>query len=142
MIWSKHHRRQREEFYGIYAPCEELDECNRLIEEYYNHEKYQECFEGHLVLAEKGYALAECQVGWFYFEGLGVKKDIEKAFYWTKRAAEHGDRDAQCNLGDMFYLEGLAVEKDVEEAKKWLLKAAAQENDYAIQRCEELGFKE
>ena len=40
--------------------------------------------------AEQGYPLAECQIGYFYLERLGVEKDPERAFYWTRRAAEHG----------------------------------------------------
>ena len=48
----------------------------------------------------RGYPLAECQIGYFYYEGLGVEKDLEKALYWTRRAAEHGDRDGQYNLAE------------------------------------------
>ena len=55
-----------------YAPCKELDECNALIEQYWNTKRYELCFAGHLKLAEKGYPLAECQVGYFYLEGYGV----------------------------------------------------------------------
>ena len=76
-----------------YRPCKELDICNELIEKYWESKQYDKCFEGHLVLAEQGYPLAECQIGYFYYEGLGVEKDLEKALYWTRRAAEHGDRD-------------------------------------------------
>jgi TPR repeat protein len=126
---------------NYYKPCKELDECNRLIKEYFEKGLYKECFEGHLRLAEQGYALAECQVGYFYYEGLGVEKDARKAFYWTERAALHGDRDAQCNLAVLFYLNGVAVEKDFEKAKEWLLKAALQGNDYAIERCNELNIE-
>lgn len=124
-----------------YKPCKELDECNRLIDEYFKNGLYQKCFEGHLVLAEQGYPLAECQVGYFYYDGLGVKQNMEKAFYWMERAAIHGDRDAQCNLADLFYLEGIVVDKDFEMAKKWFIDAALQGNDYAIQRCAELGIE-
>lgn len=83
---------------AYYKPCKEFDICNELIEKYWESKQYDKCFEGHLVLAEQGYPLAECQIGYFYYEGLGVEKDLEKALYWTRRAAEHGDRDGQCNL--------------------------------------------
>ena len=83
---------------AYYKPCKEFDICNELIEKYWETKQYDKCFEGHLVLAEQGYPLAECQIGYFYYEGLGVEKDLEKALYWTRRAAEHGDRDGQCNL--------------------------------------------
>ncbi len=63
-----------------YKPCKELDICNELIEKYFQTGQYELCFVGHMVLAELGYPLAECQVGYFYLEGLGVEKDVEKAF--------------------------------------------------------------
>lgn len=73
-----------------YKPCKELDICNELIEKYWNSKEYEKCFEGHLVLAEQGYPLAECQVGFFYLEGIGVEKDVEKVKYWYKQAALQG----------------------------------------------------
>lgn len=122
---------------GYYQPCPEFDECNRLINEYFETKQYQKCFQGHLLLAEKGYPLAECQVGYFYYDGLGVEKNAEKAFYWTKRAAEHGDRDGQYNLA-CFYEEGIGTEIDIETAKVWYGKAAKQNHDLAIKKCHEL----
>lgn len=126
---------------NYYKPCKEFDECNELIEKYFLTEQYEKCFLGHLPLAEKGYPLAECQIGYFYYEGLGVEKDVEKAFYWTERAAIHGDWDAQFNLADLFYLTGLVVDKDFEKAKEWLIKAAKQNHDLAIEKCRELGIE-
>ena len=87
---------------NYYKPCRELDICNELIEKYFNTQQYEKCFEGHLVLAEQGYPLAECQVGYFYYDGLGVEKDLAKAVWWTRRAADHGDRDGHVTwLGSM-----------------------------------------
>ena len=120
-----------------YKPCPEFDECNRLIDEYYKTEQYDKCFQGHLPLAEKGYPLAECQIGYFYYDGLGVEKDLEKAFYWTRRAAEHGDRDGQFNLG-FFYEEGIGTAPSMEAAGYWYIKAARQDHDLAIKKCREM----
>lgn len=64
---------------GYYKPCKEFEQCNRLIEEYFKTGQYEKCFAGHLALAEAGYPLAECQGGYFYYEGLDVEKD------WTRR---------------------------------------------------------
>lgn len=122
---------------GYYQPCPEFDECNRLINEYFETKQYEKCFQGHLPLAEKGYPLAECQVGYFYYDGLGVEKNAEKAFYWTKRAAEHGDRDGQFNLA-CFYEEGIGTGIDMEAAKVWYGKAAKQNHELAIKKCHEL----
>jgi hypothetical protein len=123
---------------SYYKPCRELDICNQLIEKYFNTRQYKKCFEGHLALAEQGYPLAECQIGYFYCDGLGVEKDYEKALYWTRRAADHGDRDGQCNLA-WFYEEAIGVERDMEQAIFWYRKAALQDHDLAIKKCRELG---
>ena len=124
---------------SYYKPCRELDICNELIEKYFNTQQYEKCFEGHLVLAEQGYPLAECQVGYFYYDGLGVEKNLDKAVWWTRRAADHGDRDGQCNLA-WFYEDGIGVERDMEQAAFWYRKAALQDHDLAIDKCKELGI--
>jgi len=123
---------------GYYRPCRELDLCNELIEKYFNTQQYEKCFEGHLTLAKQGYPLAECQIGYFYCDGLGVEKDLKKAHYWTRRAADHGDRDGQFNLG-WFHEEGIGVERDMEQAIFWYRQAALQNHDLAIQKCRALG---
>lgn len=124
---------------SYYRPCRELDICNELIEKYFNTQQYEKCFAGHMVLAEQGYPLAECQIGYFYYEGLGVEKNPEKAVYWTRRAADHGDRDGQCNLA-WFYEDAIGVERDREQASFWYRKAALQGHDLAIEKCRELGI--
>lgn len=121
---------------AYYKPCPEFDRCNELIWKYWESKQYDMCFSGHMELAEKGYPLAECQIGYFYLEGLGVQKDLEKAFYWTERAANHGDRDGQYNLG-LFCEEGIGVERDLEKAKIWYKAAAQQGQDLAINKCRE-----
>ena len=124
---------------SYYKPCRELDICNELIEKYWGTQQHKKCFEGHLVLAEQGYPLAECQIGYFYYGGLGVEKDLEKAVWWTRRAADHGDRDGQCNLA-WFYEDGIGVERDMEQAAFWYRQAALQDHDLAIDKCKELGI--
>jgi TPR repeat protein len=115
---------------SYYAPCPELDACDELIKKYWDTQEYEKCFEGHLALAENGYPLAECQVGYFYVEGLGVPQNLERAVYWTRRAAEHGDRDAQYNLAS-FYADGVGVEKDMKLAEHWYKRAALQNHELA-----------
>ena len=124
---------------SYFKPCRELEICDELIEKYFNTQQYEKCFEGHLALAEQGYPLAECQVGYFYYEGLGVEKDLEKAVWWTRRAADHGDRDGQCNLA-WFYEDAIGVERDMEQAAFWYRQAALQGHDLAIEKCRELGI--
>ena len=124
---------------GYYKPCEELARCNELIERYWSAGEYELCFRGHLELAERGYPLAECQVGYFYLKGYGVPADLERAVYWTRRAAEHGDWDAQYNLAS-FYEEGAGVEKSAELARQWYTRAARQGHELALERCRALGI--
>ncbi len=122
-----------------HKPCRELDICNELIEKYFNTQQYEKCFEGHLALAEQGYPLAECQIGYFYYDGLGVEKDLAKALWWTRRAADHGDRDGQYNLA-WFYEDGIGAEPDMEQAAFWYRQAALQDHDLALKKCRELGI--
>ena len=80
----------------------------------------------------------ETQIGYFYYEGLGVEKDLSKAFAWTKKAAEHGDWDAQCNLAE-FYEDGIGTQADLEQAEYWYLRAARQGHELALKKCRALG---
>ncbi len=123
---------------GYYKPCKELDICNELIEKYWESKQFEQCFQGHLKLAEEtSYPLAECQVGYFYLEGIGVEKNLERAFYWTERGAAHGDRDAQCNVAEM-YEKGIGTAMDMEKAIHWYKAARDQGHDLAKKKCEEL----
>lgn len=72
-------------------------------------------------------------MGYFYLEGLGVEKNLGKAFYWTQRAAFHGDRDAQYNLG-WFYETGTSVPQDMEQAVHWYQLAAQQRQKEALDK--------
>ena len=60
-----------------------------------------------------------------YANGEGVPQDFTQAFYWTRKAADQGNPDAQANLG-MAYFKGDGVERDFAEAAKWLREAADQ----------------
>lgn len=123
-----------------YRKCEELDTCNKLIEEHWEKKEFDECFKGHLPMAEKGYALAECQIGYFYTTGLGVERDKEKALYWTERSACHGDRDSQCNMAEFYEDGAFGMEENPDMAKFWYAKAAEQGHDMALQKCKEYGI--
>src|SRR6266542_3921162 len=53
----------------------------------------------------------------------GTNKDLYKAFYWHRNAAENGDIEAQSNLAKL-YEEGKGTEKDLKKAFYWYQKAA------------------
>jgi TPR repeat protein len=65
---------------------------------------------GELFLAEK------------YQFGKGVPKDLAQSVYWYRKAADHGDPNAQVQLG-YFYFKGIGVERDPIEAAKWFARA-------------------
>ena len=121
-----------------YAPCRELEICDSLFSQYWEAGEYGRIFSGLLPLAEQGYPLAEWQVGYFYAHGLGVERDLDRALLWTRRAAEHGDRDGQFNLG-CFYEEGTALARDMEQAALWYQMAARQGHTEAAERLRALG---
>ena len=121
-----------------YAPCRELEICDSLFSQYWEAGEYGRIFSGLLPLAEQGYPLAECQVGYFYAQGLGVERDLDRALLWTRRAAEHGDRDGQFNLG-CFDEEGTALARSMEQPALWYQRAARQGHAEAAERCRALG---
>ncbi|MBQ6664232.1 MAG: SEL1-like repeat protein [Synergistaceae bacterium] len=43
-------------------------------------------------------ARAQYNIGYMYFNGLGVLKDNEEAIDWFKKAAEQGDEGAKSEL--------------------------------------------
>jgi len=73
---------------------------------------------------------AQYQIGNFYAEGLGVKKNLIEAINWYKLSAEQGFTYAQFNLGGMYY-RGEGIEKNVVQAVYWYKKAAAQGDELA-----------
>ncbi len=77
------------------------------------------------MLADEGKPEAEFYLATCYREGYGPKnggKDFSKAFYWMRRAAEHGYAFAMNDTG--YYFEyGIGTEKSIEDACYWYEKA-------------------
>lgn len=73
-----------------------------------------------------------------YLYGTGNKtKDYAKALEYFQVAANRGHSNSQVNLGFM-YDQGMGVPQDYSEAAKWYLKAAAQGDEDAKKKLEEL----
>lgn len=72
-------------------------------------------------------AVAQMYLGMSYEEGLGVPTNDVEAVKWYRKAAQHGQNNAQEKLG-AFYLQGKIVSKNYAEAAQWYLKAAKQGN--------------
>jgi uncharacterized protein len=68
---------------------------------------------------ERGDPQAEFERGYDYF----TAEKYEDAHVWFRKAAGHGQTDAQFALGKM-YLEALGVDRDPVQAMYWLEKAA------------------
>ena len=77
------------------------------------------------VLAERGDADAQSELGVRYAAGRGVERDYGEAVTWYRRAAEQGHAHGQTSLGAM-YGTGRGVSKDDAEAVRWYRRAAEQ----------------
>jgi TPR repeat protein len=64
---------------------------------------------------------AQLFVAGMYFDGRGVAKDIDKVFYWTKRAADGGHVNAIYNMGKI----NRDIRKDYTKAIMWYKRAAS-----------------
>lgn len=73
--------------------------------------------------AEAGYAPAQNYLGFRYFNGEGVRQDVDSALYWLAKAAGQGDAKAANNLGYLL-ANSDRVTRDYPQAMKWLGKAA------------------
>lgn len=81
--------------------------------------------------AENGNKDAQVILARCYVRGLGVKKNINDAVIWFRRAAEQGKIEAMLALGLWCRDGGDGFMQDKEEAHKWLKKAAEGGNKSA-----------
>ncbi|MEG1348057.1 MAG: tetratricopeptide repeat protein [Hafnia sp.] len=68
---------------------------------------------------------AEFSLGGLYLVASPNQRNIEKAIYWLKSAAEKGHAEAQLELSEI-YSGHTEIEHDFSEAFSWCLKAAEQ----------------
>ena len=85
----------------------------------------QKSSEVFFTAAKAGDLDAQMLLGEMYLDGIGVKVDHQKAFFWLSKAAKRGDVEAEYLLGFM-YENGLNVATDIKRATKWYTKAALQ----------------
>ncbi|MEN8170637.1 MAG: tetratricopeptide repeat protein [Pseudomonadota bacterium] len=72
--------------------------------------------------AAAGDAYAQLNLGAAYDNGIGVKRDIDKALHWYQKAAEQGVAEAQFNLAHLLVTEEISAVA----AAEWMQKAAEQ----------------
>ncbi len=88
--------------------------------------------------ADKGYPMAQLDMGAMYAKGMGVPKDEAESLKWYHKAAEnwrksaeHGDADSQLWLGVM-HRDGLGMGKDPVEAYKCFILASAEPRQLGV----------
>ena len=100
---------------------------------------YKQAYEGLLPLAREGDAQAQTLLGVIYNDGLGVKRDIQKARSWLYLAAEKEKADAAFLLG-LSYLSKTSTVKENENAVYWI-KFAARRDNLSAQRFMALAYE-
>ncbi|MBH44871.1 MAG: hypothetical protein CMD88_05385 [Gammaproteobacteria bacterium] len=75
--------------------------------------------------AESDFALAQHALGFMYFEGECVEKDIDKSIEWFTKAANQGLLGSATTLA-MIYEEGKLVPQDIEKAQYWYKQAGIE----------------
>jgi len=99
----------------------------------YNFRKEQidKCFFDELEKnSNGGLFYSQFQIGLMYENGIGRKKNLEKAFEYYQKAADQGYAKAQCDLGKM-YFHGTGTAKNLEKVFEYYEKAANQGNRIA-----------
>lgn len=91
----------------------------------------------YLAAAEAGNARAAHNLAVMEAEPSGDKADYVDGVKWFRRAAELGVRDSQYNLG-VLYARGLGVDQDLGQSWIWFSLAAAQGDDEAARKRDEV----
>ena len=73
--------------------------------------------------ADRGHTFAQCDLGYCYFNGIGVEPDPAAAFNYYTLAAAQGNARALCNLG-YCYETGKGAANDPAEAARYYKQAA------------------
>lgn len=73
---------------------------------HYDDGDFERAFKLYGQLAGNGSRNAMRAIGWMYFLGEGVQRNLEQAQDWFQRAAELGDAEARWGLGRVFEVHG------------------------------------
>lgn len=129
-----HTKTEQQEFVENYANASRTTDPKEQFEigedYYYNDENYTEALKWYRKSAEQGYAPAQYELGYMYYEGKSIKQDYTEAFKWFRKSADQGNAKAQKTLGTMYFL-GEGVAKNSSEAVNWYRKSAEQGYKYA-----------
>jgi len=120
------------EFEKQYGNSKDPEKLFELANLYTAIEKYDKSFFYLRKAAQLGHTEAMYNTGFLYHVGQGTTKDVTKAVYWYKKAAEKNHSDAM----NMYY-DGDGILQDYKTAVTYLRKAAALNNGDA---CANLGL--
>jgi hypothetical protein len=124
---------RRAEELGLSAECNAGNKWAQCVKGWYCHEVLQDYAKARYfyeLAAEQGHACAQNNLGYLYYEGLGVTQDYAKARHFYELAAEQGHAWAQNNLGYLHH-NGLGVMQDFAKARQFFELAAEQGDAYA-----------
>jgi TPR repeat protein len=88
--------------------------------------KFRSAFLLYLAAAKSGDTSCQVNVGNFYDDGTGVRRNRKAALYWYKRAYRRGDACAANNIGVMW-----RNEKKLKRAVQWFKKSVRLGNEEA-----------
>lgn len=80
--------------------------------------------------ANEGNAVAEANLGYWYYYGRGVPQDYAEALRWFRQSADQGYARAQMGMGYIYYY-GHGVAQDYVVAMAWFRSAADQGSPWA-----------
>ena len=69
--------------------------------------------------AVQGHSEAQLDLGGLFYDGHGVKKDLDKAFEWYNKSANQENSNGQYCVGLCYYY-GMGVTKDTSKAKEMM----------------------
>jgi len=92
---------------------------------------YATAYREWFLIAERGDAKAQYNLGVIHANGKGVPKNYAEAVKWYRKAAEYGHAGAQFGLGSGYFL-GRGVPEDYIKAYMWLLLANGQGHEKAV----------
>lgn len=98
---------------------------------------FEKAMNLYLLAAQKGFAPARNFIGFRYYNGEGVKKNVDSALYWIRLAAEDGDITAASNLGYLMS-QSPDIDHNYTEAIKWLYIAADAKVPSALSQLADL----
>lgn len=83
------------------------------------------------ICANHGDAKSQYYLALRYADGIDAPKDLQKAFFWTEKAANQNLPEAQNSLGFLYQM-GWGTEKNLDKAVEWTKKAADAGDALAI----------